>query len=242
MGWRRGPSSRRRRVRRAHPRTKGERPHHRRRGAPDGRPERPGRGLACELGLEDRAWARVLGFGKAMGCSGGACKERSVDESKLSRLRKELSSVQKQPDPTSSTTHAALISTTAMLFPSLASIEVTYSFLISEQGRPAPAASAHPCLADAQATPRRDVIRASFSSTRPSQGPPIIPVFTSQPRSMARYWQRIGFMLRPIAAPTVPEGSGEGQGVPACGKLNGRDPRLGCRHRGVGGRGHRRER
>ncbi len=30
-----------------------------------------GRGLVCELGLEGRVWARVLGFGKAMGCSGG---------------------------------------------------------------------------------------------------------------------------------------------------------------------------
>ncbi|KAK0737347.1 pyridoxal phosphate-dependent transferase [Apiosordaria backusii] len=30
-----------------------------------------GQGLVCELGLEDRVWARVLGFGKAMGCSGG---------------------------------------------------------------------------------------------------------------------------------------------------------------------------
>ena len=30
-----------------------------------------GRGLVCELGLENRVWARVLGFGKAMGCSGG---------------------------------------------------------------------------------------------------------------------------------------------------------------------------
>lgn len=30
-----------------------------------------GRGLVCELGLEHRIWARVHGFGKAMGCSGG---------------------------------------------------------------------------------------------------------------------------------------------------------------------------
>jgi 8-amino-7-oxononanoate synthase len=30
-----------------------------------------GRGLVCELGLEERVWARVMGFGKAMGCSGG---------------------------------------------------------------------------------------------------------------------------------------------------------------------------
>lgn len=30
-----------------------------------------GRGLACQAGLAHRVWARVLGFGKAMGCSGG---------------------------------------------------------------------------------------------------------------------------------------------------------------------------
>lgn len=32
-----------------------------------------GRGLVCELGLQDRIWARVVGFGKAMGCAGGWC-------------------------------------------------------------------------------------------------------------------------------------------------------------------------
>lgn len=30
-----------------------------------------GRGLVCQLGLEDEIWARVHTFGKAMGCSGG---------------------------------------------------------------------------------------------------------------------------------------------------------------------------
>lgn len=30
-----------------------------------------GRGLVCDLGLEDRVWARVHTFGKAMSCSGG---------------------------------------------------------------------------------------------------------------------------------------------------------------------------
>lgn len=30
-----------------------------------------GRGLVCQLGLEDQVWARVHTFGKAMGCSGG---------------------------------------------------------------------------------------------------------------------------------------------------------------------------
>lgn len=30
-----------------------------------------GRGLVCQLGLEERVWARVHTFGKAMGCAGG---------------------------------------------------------------------------------------------------------------------------------------------------------------------------
>lgn len=30
-----------------------------------------GKGLVCDLGLEDRVWARVQTFGKALGCSGG---------------------------------------------------------------------------------------------------------------------------------------------------------------------------
>jgi len=30
-----------------------------------------GRGLVSQLGLQDRVWARVVGFGKAMGCAGG---------------------------------------------------------------------------------------------------------------------------------------------------------------------------
>lgn len=32
-----------------------------------------GRGLVCQLGLQDRIFARVAGFGKAMGCAGGWC-------------------------------------------------------------------------------------------------------------------------------------------------------------------------
>ena len=35
---------------------------------------------------------------------------------------------------------------------------------------------------------------------------PILPVFTSQPRSLAQYCQARGYMIRPIVAPTVPIG------------------------------------
>lgn len=38
-----------------------------------------GRGLVCELGLEDQIWARVHGFGKAIGASGGKnCKREAM--------------------------------------------------------------------------------------------------------------------------------------------------------------------
>lgn len=36
---------------------------------------------------------------------------------------------------------------------------------------------------------------------------PIIPLFTSQPRSLAQFCQERGYTIRPIVAPTVPRGS-----------------------------------
>jgi 8-amino-7-oxononanoate synthase len=36
---------------------------------------------------------------------------------------------------------------------------------------------------------------------------PIIPLFTSEPRSLAQFCQEKGFTIRPIVAPTVPRGS-----------------------------------
>ena len=37
-----------------------------------------GRGLVCSLGLEDRVWARLHTFGKAMSCAGGKFKFRAM--------------------------------------------------------------------------------------------------------------------------------------------------------------------
>lgn len=76
-----------------------------------------GRGLSCDFGLEDRVWARVLGFGKAMGCTGGMypkpsrCKEFIAWRRKTAALtdihpQKASSSALPQPAPTLSTTLA----------------------------------------------------------------------------------------------------------------------------------------
>ncbi|KAB5578133.1 pyridoxal phosphate-dependent transferase [Coniochaeta sp. 2T2.1] len=134
-----------------------------------------GRGLVCELGLENGVWARVLGFGKAMGCSGGIVLCSETTRSYLINYAR------------------SLIYTTAMGFPALAAIEVTYDFMIA--GR------AEPLLANL-----RSMVRLAHTLLLGPKSP-IIPVFTSQPRSLARYCQRRGFMVRPIVAPTVPLGS-----------------------------------
>lgn len=156
-----------------------------------------GEGLVCSLGLEDHVWARVLGFGKAMSCAGGIvlCSDTTTRSYLINYAR-------------------SLIYTTAMAFPSLAGIEVTYDFLTSGQ--------AEPLLAHLRSIIRRTHGLLLAVCTRQTQTPrsphllrldtatpksSIIPIFTSRPRSLARHCQRSGFMVRPIVAPTVPRGS-----------------------------------
>ncbi|KAH6634511.1 pyridoxal phosphate-dependent transferase [Chaetomium sp. MPI-SDFR-AT-0129] len=103
-----------------------------------------------------------------------------------------------------------LIYTTAMSFPSLASIETAYKFLA--------AGHAQPLL-----TRLRSLIQETYrllvalcARHQPPPGllrlgierphSPVIPVLTSKPRDLARYCQQRGFMVRPIVAPTVPRG------------------------------------
>jgi 8-amino-7-oxononanoate synthase len=152
-----------------------------------------GEGLVCELGLEDQVWARVLGFGKAMSCTGGIILCSDTTRSYLVNYAR------------------SLIYTTAMAFPSLASIEVAYDFLMSGQAEPLLAhlrsiiRQTHRLLLAvcARQTPPPHLLRVDHTAPKS----PIIPVFTSRPRSLARHCQQSGFMVRPIVAPTVPKGS-----------------------------------
>ncbi|KAK4142396.1 pyridoxal phosphate-dependent transferase [Dichotomopilus funicola] len=151
-----------------------------------------GRGLVCELGLENRVWARVIGFGKAIGCAGGMVLCSSTTRDYLINYAR------------------TLIYTTAMSFPSLASIETAYEFLA--------AGHAQPLL-----TQLRSLIQETYRllvalCVRHQPPPrllrlgierlhsPVIPVLTSKPRDLARFCQQRGFMVRPIVAPTVPNG------------------------------------
>ncbi|KAL6862213.1 PLP-dependent transferase [Trichoderma novae-zelandiae] len=151
-----------------------------------------GRGLVCQLGLQDRIWARVHTFGKAMGCSGAIVLCSSTARNYLINYAR------------------SFIYTTAMSFPSLASIRTTYNFLAS--GRADPLIShlyflihhIHCLLADIV---RRQAPLPELLHINPEvPQSPILPLFTNKARSLAQHCQQKGFTVRPIVAPTVPMG------------------------------------
>lgn len=171
-----------------------------------------GKGLTCQLGLEERVWARVMGLGKAMSCSGGrstlggdtALAEADVSSSGIVLCSKITRSYL--------INYArSLIYTTAMAIPSLTAIQVTYKFIMSGRAEPLLhhlrriTLQTHELLLELclRLSPPRHVLRINPAEPKS----PIIPVFTSQPRSLAQHCQRQGFMVRPIVAPTVPKGS-----------------------------------
>ncbi|KAK4174798.1 putative 8-amino-7-oxononanoate synthase, partial [Triangularia setosa] len=152
-----------------------------------------GQGLVCELSLEDRVWARVLGFGKAMGCSGGLILCSEVTRSYLINYAR------------------TLIYTTAMALPSLISIEVAYEFIMNGGAEPLVrhlrdlVRQTHRLLLAVceRQKPPSHLLR--ISSVEPKSS--IIPAFTDHPRSLAIHCQKNGFMVRPIVAPTVHKGT-----------------------------------
>ncbi|KAH7144800.1 pyridoxal phosphate-dependent transferase [Fusarium sp. MPI-SDFR-AT-0072] len=147
-----------------------------------------GRGLVCELNLEKEIFARLHTFGKAMSSFGAIVLCSPTTREYLINYAR------------------TLIYTTAMPFSCLASIGISYQYL--QSGRADErlkhlwhlVSYTHKLLAEAC---------SSCQSIRVDEAPksPIIPVFTSQPRSLAQFCQERGFTVRPIVAPTVPKGS-----------------------------------
>ncbi|ROW15084.1 hypothetical protein VPNG_03413 [Cytospora leucostoma] len=153
-----------------------------------------GRGLVAESphALQQRVWARVLGFGKAMGCAGGVVLCSGVVRNYLINYAR------------------TLIYTTAMSYPSLVALDVVYDCVASGQAEERRmrltglVKLAHDVLlaiSRAQVGDRK-FIRVSEDVARS----PIIPVLTRRARSLAGFCQERGFMVRPVVSPTVPEG------------------------------------
>ncbi|OAA49479.1 Pyridoxal phosphate-dependent transferase, major domain protein [Metarhizium rileyi] len=152
-----------------------------------------GRGLVCQLGLERRVWARVHTFGKAMGCAGAIVLCTPTTRSYMINYAR------------------SLIYTTAMGYPMLTAIQTVYGYLISGQ-----AARLHANLLSRMQETHSLLLSICEKhhpppqlftiSTSPPESP-IIPLFSGQSRSLARYCQQKGYMVRPIVAPTVPKGT-----------------------------------
>lgn len=192
-----------------------------------------GRGLCCELGVEDKVFARVVTFGKAVGSQGGESTLltfspfMTVSKSPMCHiwLRTMLTGrgwtftavvlCSKIAREYLINYARTLIYTTAMSFPSLASIRASYDFMIS--GRTETLVGnlqhlirlTHRLLSRIVSTLAEDPSAPAILALSPlgDSISPIIPVFTPQPRSLASHCQAQGLMVRPIVAPTVPHGT-----------------------------------
>lgn len=189
-----------------------------------------GRGLCCELGVEDKVFARVVTFGKALGSQGGECALFSVlQSSTVSKdhicLISAIYSTDKLDIAVVLCSKIAreylinyartLIYTTAMSYPSLSSIRASYDFMIS--GRTETLLRhlqylirvTHHLLSGVVSSLAEDRSAPAILALRPLDDSvsPIIPVFTPHPRSLANHCQTRGLMVRPIVAPTVPPGT-----------------------------------
>ncbi|KAJ6440662.1 aminotransferase [Purpureocillium lavendulum] len=152
-----------------------------------------GEGLVSHLGLENRVWARVHTFGKAMGCAGAIVLCSPTTRTYLINYAR------------------SLIYTTAMPYPMLAGIKTAYDHLQSGQVESQLTHLGHLMRHThnllTSLISRRQPTRQIFHISKGLPQSPIIPLFTSEARSLAQFCQERGFMVRPIVAPTVPAGS-----------------------------------
>ncbi|KAF2808219.1 PLP-dependent transferase [Mytilinidion resinicola] len=154
-----------------------------------------GRGLVCELGLEDKVFARLHTFGKALSSNGAIVLCSPVVRHYLLNYARPL------------------IYTTFMSYPSLAGIRASYSLL--QQGGTEPLALHLKWLIQATFDMLQDLAaKYNFSDDPaalirvPAECPqsPIFAVISPHPRSLAKYCQDGGFVVRAVVPPTVPHG------------------------------------
>jgi 8-amino-7-oxononanoate synthase len=153
-----------------------------------------GRGLVCELGLEDKIFIRLHTFGKALAANGAIVL--------CSPLVREYLINYARP----------MIYTTFMSFPALAAIRAAYTFLQRNDGQDAQVLrnhlqdlcySLHSQLTALDIGPKKLLRRLTPFAPRT----PIFSLWTPYPRSLAAFCQEAGLVVRAIVAPTVPLGT-----------------------------------
>lgn len=106
-----------------------------------------------------------------------------------------------------------LIYTTSMAYSSLVSLDSIYDYLVAGNGDHRHDQLEHLAAHTwrlLQAMCARQISPAGVALLRVDRlqaKSPIIPIYTSSPRSLASWCQQRGFMVRPIVAPTVPAGT-----------------------------------
>ncbi|KAL3427480.1 aminotransferase class I and II [Phlyctema vagabunda] len=153
-----------------------------------------GRGLVCSLGLEDRIFARLHTFGKALGCNGAILLCDELTRSYLINYARPL------------------IYTTFMSFPSLAAIKAAYTLLQSgaTERRAEKLQELIQLLYTKLQTPLLRREDAGYGLlTIPHQIPksPIFSILSPRPKELAKWCQEAGFVVRAIVSPTVPVGT-----------------------------------
>lgn len=177
-----------------------------------------GRGLVCKLGLEEKVFARLHTFGKALACNGGVCVfvrvEFLLDESLTNYLFKAAILCDTLVRQYLINYAKPLIYTTSMSFPSLVAISSVYKLM--KQGATLPLIS-HLEVLTAYLFKKLNTLSPYITHPHtneillvlPLEAPqsPIFSLLTPYPRSLAAHCQAIGFVVRPIMPPTVPKGT-----------------------------------
>ncbi|KAF2766318.1 PLP-dependent transferase [Teratosphaeria nubilosa] len=155
-----------------------------------------GRGLVCELGLEKEVTVRLHTFGKALAANGAILLCSPMIRQYLVNYARPL------------------IYTTFMSFPALAAIRASYMYMAT--GKTEALArnlkmliqSLHDQLLEMRdGLGLREGEEAWLRVPKECPETPIFAVLSSQPKALASYCQKNGFVVRGIVPPTVPAGA-----------------------------------
>ncbi|KAK9366375.1 pyridoxal phosphate-dependent transferase [Lipomyces kononenkoae] len=153
-----------------------------------------GAGLVCDLGLENRVFARVHTFGKSLSCNGAIVLCSDITKQYLVNYARPL------------------IYSTFMSYPALAAVRSSYELLWTGQAENRRRELWKLVQYLDSRLERLDIQidkhGAALVHVPETHGKsPIFSLLTPYPRELARYCQAAGFVVRPIVPPTVPKGA-----------------------------------
>ncbi|KAF7947629.1 hypothetical protein EAE96_008711 [Botrytis aclada] len=155
-----------------------------------------GRGLVCELGLEEKIFARLHTFGKALAGNGAIILTTPLTRHYLLNYARPL------------------IYSTSLSTPSLLLIAASYSLLLSSSTAPLQShvrSLSHHFTSLLSQLPHSLYLRPQRQNPKPYtedlNWTPIFSLQTPEPKDLAAFCQKAGYNVRAIMSPTVKKGS-----------------------------------